>query len=87
MQITGKTNYEKFGIENVPDEAMNDIRTVQIMFQGMMNGLFTGKKLSNYFSPTKDDWKNAREIIQAGNLEVEIGKYGQAFYRCISYTT
>ena len=60
VQITGKTNYEKFGIENAPDEAMNDIRTVQIMFQGMMNGLFTGKKLSNYFNPTKEDWKNAR---------------------------
>lgn len=87
VQITGKTNYEKFGIENAPDEAMNDIRTVQIMFQGMMNGLFTGKKLSNYFNPTKEDWKSAREIILAGNLEVEIGKYGQAFYRCISYTT
>lgn len=87
VQITGRTNYEKFGIENTPDEAMNDVRTVQIMFQGMMNGLFTGKKLSNYFSPTKEDWKNAREIILPGNLEDQIGKYGQAFYRSISYTT
>ena len=87
VQITGKANYAKFGIEDNPDEAMNDVRTVQIMFEGMMNGLFTGKKLSSYFSHTKEDWKNAREIILAGNLEEQVGRYGQAFYRAISYTT
>lgn len=87
VQITGKSNYAKFDIADTPDDAMNNQKTVQIMFRGMIKGLFTGKKLSGYFSPTKADWKNAREIILPGNLEVEIGKYGQAFYRAISYTT
>jgi len=87
VQITGKSNYAKFGVADTPDDAMNDVKTVQIMFDGMINGRFTNKELSNYFSPTKEDWKNARDIILPGNLEVEIGKYGQAFYRCISYTT
>lgn len=87
VQITGKSNYAKFGVANTPDDAMNDVKTVQIMFEGMIDGLFTGKELSSYFSPTKEDWKNAREIILPGNLEDQVGKYGQAFYRCISYTT
>lgn len=87
VQITGKSNYAKFGIAGAPDDAMNDERTVQILFEGMIKGLFTGKKLSDFFSPTKEDWKNAREIILPGNLEAEIAKYGQAFYRAISYTT
>ncbi|CAN7433096.1 hypothetical protein [Rhizobium sp. LjRoot254] len=87
VQITGKSNYAKFGVADAPDDAMNDVKTVQIMFEGMIDGLFTGKELSNYFSPTREDWKNAREIILPGNLEDQVGMYGRAFYRCISYTT
>jgi putative chitinase len=87
VQITGKSNYAKFGVSGTPDDAMNNIKTVEILFNGMIRGLFTGKKLGDYFNPTKEDWKNAREIILPGNLEAEIAKYAQAFYRAISYTT
>jgi putative chitinase len=87
VQITGKSNYGKFGIAATPDDAMNNVRTVQIMFDGMINGLFTGKKLSSYFNATKADWENARDIILPGNLAAQIAKYAQAFYRAISYTT
>lgn len=87
VQITGKTNYAKFGISGTPDDAMNNARTVEILFDGMINGLFTNKKLSDYFNQAKEDWTNARKIILAGDLEDQIGRYGQAFYRAISYTT
>lgn len=87
VQITGKSNYRKFGIDGEPDVALNDVTTVQIMFKGMMEGLFTGKKLADYFNGSKGDWKNAREIILPGNLEDTIGGYGRAFYRAIGYTT
>lgn len=87
VQITGKSNYAKFGIAATPDDAMNDEKTVQIMFKGMIDGLFTGKKLSKYFNATTADWKNAREIILPGNLEAEIAAYAKTFYSAISYTT
>ena len=29
----------------------------------MMEGWFTGKKLTNYFNGTTEDWFNARKII------------------------
>lgn len=87
VQITGKSNYAKFGIAGTPDNAMNNVETVRVMFDGMVNGLFTGKKLSDYFSPTKAEWEDARNIILPGNLAAQIAKYAQAFYRAISYTT
>jgi putative chitinase len=87
VQITGRANYAKFGIEATPDDALNDVKTVAIMFRGMIEGLFTGRRLSDYFSGDKADWTSAREIILAGNLEAEIGGYGKAFYRSIGYTT
>lgn len=87
VQITGRSNYAKFGISGTPDDAMNNARTVEILFDGMINGLFTNKKLSDYFNQAKEDWTNARKIILAGNLEDRIAGYGQAFYRAISYTT
>lgn len=87
VQITGKSNYAKFGIADAPDDGMNNVRTVQIMFAGMMNGLFTGRKLSDYFHATTADWTNAREIILPGDHEAPVGQYGQAFYRAIGYTT
>ena len=86
VQITGKSNYVKFGISGTQDDAMNNEKAVRIMFTGMINGRFTGKKLSSYFNPAKEDWKNAREIILPGNLEDQVARYGQAFHRAIGYT-
>lgn len=47
-QITGRTNYAKFGIAGAPDEAGKMAVAVRILFDGMERGLFTGKKLADY---------------------------------------
>ena len=47
-QITGRENYRKFGIENAPEEANTLPIAVRILFDGMIDGLFTGKKLADY---------------------------------------
>jgi predicted chitinase len=93
VQLTWKYNYEaaqkKFGqpLVTQPDLALNLDIAIKIMFWGMINGIFTGKKLSNYFDGTKADWVNARRIINGLDKANLISGYGHQFYAAISHTT
>lgn len=93
VQLTWKNNYKKMsavcGVDLVaaPDRAMDPPIASKILFHGMMNGSFTGKKLADYFSSTTEDWKNARRIINGIDKANAIGDYGHRYYAAISYTT
>lgn len=86
VQITGRNNYVKFskilGVDLVlnPNLAMTLDIAAKIMFIGMEQGLFTGKKLSDYLNGTKDDWIEARRIINGTDRAVLISGYGQKFF-------
>lgn len=68
-QITGRGNYEHFArllkipLDEVPGLALSRDNAVKIMVLGMTQGLFTGKKLSNFIGQTLFDYVNARSII------------------------
>lgn len=64
IQITGRANYRKFGLEASPDDALEPATALRIMFEGMERGLFTGKRLSDYING-KADYYNARAIVNA----------------------
>ena len=92
VQLTWKANYKslgtKLGVDLVkkPELALElDIAT-KITFLGMMEGIFTGKKLDDFFSGTTEDWYHARRIINGLDKAEAIGKYGKKFYAAISYT-
>lgn len=51
VQITGRANYRKFGMEAVPELALDYDKALDIMCRGMVEGLFTGKRLEQ-FLPT-----------------------------------
>lgn len=93
VQLTWKTNYEKMGklfkvdLVNHPEKALDLDLSVKIMFYGMTNGSFTGKKLSDYFNPNKGEWVSARRIINILDKANLIAGYGKQFYAAISYTT
>jgi putative chitinase len=93
VQLTWKTNYGAMspvtGVDLVknPDRAMELPVATKIMFHGMINGSFTGKKLSQYFNKTTGDWKNARRIINGLDKANAIADYGNRYYGAISYTT
>ena len=87
-QITGKTNYAKFGLTNVPEEASEMATAVRIIFDGMIGGLFTGKKLADYdyLVTTKPEvpgyaYYRSRSIINGdvGANGKKIEAYGKAF--------
>jgi putative chitinase len=79
VQITGRDNYAKYGIADDPDTALNPAKAVEILFDGMINGRFTGKKLADYFSATVIDWTGARKIINGTDRAADIASYAKKF--------
>ncbi|MCK3780472.1 chitinase [Ensifer sesbaniae] len=62
-QITGKENYEKFGIADTPEKAAEMPTAIRILFDGMIEALFTGRKLADYFNQVDNDPVGARKTV------------------------
>jgi hypothetical protein len=65
VQLTWKSNYEKYGIQDTPEKALEPELAAHIMIDGMTKGIFTGRKLSQYFNEAQDDPINARRIVNS----------------------
>ena len=71
MQLTWERNYKKMspvaGVDLVkyPDRALDLTNAIPIMFVGMKQGIFTGKKFADFFNKSKEDWVNARKSSTA----------------------
>ncbi len=74
-QITGKENYDKFGIAKTPEKAAEMATAIRILFDGMIRGLFTGKKLADYFNQVDNDPVGARAIISTDKAKLIAGYY------------
>jgi putative chitinase len=85
VQITGKANYAKFGLADIPDAALAPTTAVSILFDGMIKGSFTGKKLADFFNRTIAEWAGARSIINPGDRGDQIGADGKAYHAAIGY--
>lgn len=85
VQLTHKRNYEimsrETGIDLVaaPERAMDMAVAVRILFSGMEKGLFTGRKLGDYFAPGRAGWVNARRIINGLDRAETIAGHGRVF--------
>lgn len=62
-----------------PELAMRPDVAAFIMFDGMINGVFTGKKFADYFN-AKSDFVGARRIINGTDRAQEIASIAKAFY-------
>lgn len=67
--IVGYENYQKISrksgipiFEN-PELLMDEDIAIQILVDGMMQGWFTNRKLTDYFHKTKEDWEGARAVV------------------------
>lgn len=86
VQLTWKYNYEKYGIADEPELALDLTFASHVLIHGMVNGIFTGKKLSNYFSETKNDPIGARKIINGTDKAELIAGYYHKFLDALNYT-
>lgn len=92
VQLTHKANYQKLGkainvdLLTDPDQAMDLDTASKVMFVGMRNGLFTSVKLSDCFNVFKENWVQARKIINGLESADLVASYAKTYYAAISYT-
>ena len=85
VQLTGRDNYTLFakrlGLDLVgnPDLALGPEVSMKILFEGMMNGLFTGHGLRRYISGSDIDFKGARRVVNGTDRADLIAKYADQF--------
>lgn len=91
VQLTWKDNYLKAQNEvvnfntwdndvdlvNNPDLALVPWVAAQVAINGMVEGWFTGKTLSDYLTPTSTDYVNARRIINGTDKAQTIAAYAE----------
>ncbi len=82
-QTTGRRNYAKFGFEDRPEDAAHVRDAAEIMVKGMRDGLFTGKKFSDYFTSSKEDFVQARRMINSLDKAEEIAKHARTFHAAL----
>lgn len=85
VQITGRANYARMGqligrdLITSPDDACKPDVAFQIAVIGMLEGRFTGKKLSDYLNARKTDYLNARRIINGMDRAAPIAAAAEVF--------
>lgn len=92
VQLTWKFNYAKYnkvlGLTNTnddlvknPDVVMREPVSRFILVHGSKNGVFTGKKLSDFINENKTDFINARRVINGTDKAALIARYAQAWIK------
>ena len=85
VQITGRANYERMGkrlgvdLVGNPELALKPHVAVRTLIVGMIEGLFTGKALSDYIGATRLDYVNARRIVNSTDRAALIAGYAREF--------
>lgn len=85
VQITGRRNYvdwsRRLGVDLIkdPQKAEQPDIAVRILVEGMKLGTFTGKKLSDYITLTKSDFRGARRIVNGLDRSVTIAGHATAY--------
>ena len=83
VQLTWKKNYQRYGIADTPDKALEWPTSLHVMFDGMIKGIFTGKKLSDYIADGRRDYVNARRIINGTDRAKEIAAIAEDYRSAI----
>lgn len=92
IQLTWRSNYakadEKLGLGNElvvnPDKALDHNIAAQVLVHGMRDGWFAGKKLSDYITPTKCDFFNARRVVNGTDRAQMIANSAKNFLAALT---
>jgi len=83
VQATWETNHRKFGATK-PGQLMTWPIALVALFEGMTKGMFSGKKLSDYFNKKIDDPVGARLIVNGRDKANLIALYHKNFLDAIT---
>lgn len=87
VQLTWKDNYrnagKKLGLDLLtdPNVVMKPEIAVKILVVGSMEGWFTGKKISDYITLQKSDFRNARKVINGLDKASVIARIAREYDR------
>ena len=94
VQLTWRENYHNAtvalgliddrDIEWHAERALDVLISSRIMFRGMAEGWFTGKKLGDYFNADEDEALNARQIINGNDKDDLLAEYHYVFLGALS---
>lgn len=92
VQLTWADNYKKMGqalgmgsqLYDNPSLALDLDISAKILFKGMIEGLFTGQSLSDYFNANTTDWIRARKIVNGMDKADAIADYAKRFKTCLN---
>jgi putative chitinase len=91
VQLTWDTNYQKgeqflaerYGVDvpmyKYPHRMLEDEPSALVLYDGMINGWFTGVGLPDYFNETTEDPYNARRVVNALDKAETIASYYEHF--------
>lgn len=89
VQLTHEANYRKAGeallldLVGNPSLALDLVNAALILVKGMMEGWFTGKKLSDFIDANAADYKGARKIVNGTDRAQDIADYAETFEAAI----
>lgn len=78
-----KTLGKDWDFLNNPDLLLQMEPSIWATYFAMQVGLYTGKKLKDYFNDKKEDWVNARRIINGTDKADLIAGYGKKFFSAL----
>jgi len=90
VQITWEENYQKFStilsskygakidLISMPELAMNEELSIFVLVYGMKHGIFTGKKIDDYFGKQGSNFIDARRIINGTDKAKKIAILAQS---------
>lgn len=83
-QISWEANYKKFGL-SAPADALDPKKAMDVLFRGMLLGMFRGHRVQDYFDATHNDPVGARDVVNAGGDKATlIAGYYYQFLKAIS---
>lgn len=84
VQVTWEENARKFGATK-PGDLLTWPIALRAAFEGMIKGMFTGKKLADYIKPgKKPDYLHARKIINGMDKAHVIENLAYAFQHALT---
>ncbi|MGB3532994.1 MAG: peptidoglycan-binding protein [Microcoleaceae cyanobacterium] len=90
VQITGRANYidwsNRLNLDLVgnPDIVTNPDIAATILVEGMLEGTFTGRRLSDYINSSQIDFVNARRIINGTDRASRIAQDAERYYAVLT---
>ena len=90
VQLTHKANYEKAGeklgidLVHEPALALQPDIAAKILLRGMTEGWFTGARFDWYFNDKREDWINARRIVNALIRAELVAGYSKLYFDALT---